>query len=428
MSGRMKLSLALTAFLLTVHDEAFADGAYFPPVATGEQVPVDMDSQMAIIVLPAEGDWDLYLRAHYSGAPAAFGWVIPFPARPVVDTQPVDENFFRDMDELTATVFYKDNCYEDCEHQGFGCAPGGMAAEGGVGDNVDIGKVTVWESGKIGIMDYVVLSSSDGEDLTAWLEEQDFVISPAAGPLIEALASEGSYFFAARIDSTLETVRDIAPVHFTIPSSVPPYYPMRLTAASASERVKFYLWVVDRAGRSWVPSSYPSMYIAGRGSSGDVLSREQHDAAMEEILGSGDGDTFIIQYSSKSTQRHDYYSFHGHDVCSGGTSCAFQAESDEMRALIGSAPTYDPVGNLGVTKLYAEIPPARLTRDVQLRAASTGELAHVVNWYWEACAVTIREECTCAVSPGRGMSGAALSCLALLAALALALARRNRGL
>jgi hypothetical protein len=210
---------------------------------------------------------------------------------------------------------------------------------------------------------------------------------------------------------------------------VPPYYPMRLTAASASEQVEFYLWVVDRAGRSWVPSSYPSMYIPGKGSAGDELSREQHDAAMEEILSSGDGDTFIIQYSSDSTQQHDHYYFHGHDVCLGGTSCAFQAQSEEMKALIGTGYYYDPIGDLGVTKLYAEIPPARLTRDVQLRAASTGELARVVNWYWEACAVTIREECTCAVSPGRGMSGAALplSCLALLAALALALARRNRG-
>lgn len=211
MSGPIRFIFFIFAALSVFGENgALADGCYFPPTTHGDQVPVDMDAQMAIIVIhETGGSWDLYLRTSYSGDPASFGWVVPFSARPYVDPEPASEAFFKDMDDLTAIYFFYENCIEEC--QPTYCGPGGAAMDGG-GNGVDSGKVTVWQAGKIGILEYVVLSSSDGEDLVAWLEDNDFVISSQAAPIIETLAEEGSFFFAAKIDTTLEEVRNIAPI------------------------------------------------------------------------------------------------------------------------------------------------------------------------------------------------------------------------
>ncbi|MFH1436533.1 MAG: DUF2330 domain-containing protein [Pseudomonadota bacterium] len=422
MSIKSFASIFLFAAVVLGTESVWADGCFFPTPASGEQAPVDVDAQMAIIKISSSGEWDLYLRASYSGDPAAFGWVIPFPVLPDVDPDPVDDRFFKDMDEYTATWFFQESCYEECGSSSGGCAPfaktGGDSLSNG---ELDPSKVTVWESGKIGVLEYAIISSAGGDSLVSWLEENDFVILPRAEPIIAELAAEGSYFFAAKIDPGVEDVRRLKPIRFMLPADVEPFYPMRLTAASSTEKIKVLLWIVDEEGRSRVPSNYAWDFISGAGSLGDELTAERYDERKEAILTAGQGNTFLIQFSTDSRQSRDCY-FHEHYV----QGCEFYPESPEMQSIMEYY--YDT--SWGITRMYAEIPPDKLTLDIAFEIAGASRLGEVVGWYWQTCDEKVVEQCSCSVAGSGVRSGlppaAPLLILLVIAAAVLA-ARRRRG-
>ncbi len=418
--------LAVTAWSPT----AGADGAYFPPIDVVESggSPADMDSQLAIIKIYDTGEWDLIVRPKMTGDPSSFAWVIPFPVRPDVHPDPVDENFFKNLDDLTTTFFIEESCHRYCDSDlGIGC--GAVASDDGRGSELDAQGVTVWESGQVGIFQYVILSSADGESLMTWLADNAFYVSSKAAPIIDALALEDHFFFAARVNMPQATVRQISGVAFSLPASVQPYYPMRLTAAAATDRVGFTLWVLDESGRSWVPSNYPWDVIEGGGAAGDELQRETYESRLDEILSAGLGDSFVVQYSTDSDQSLECAGFHGYYVYYYLSSAACQDSwfpSAEMQRVL----------SWGKVRLHAEIPPASLTRDVELRPALENELANLVTWFWWPCPddtdpeVACAEEkysydCSTAASRGPGGAGAALPLILILSAAALLLTTRR---
>jgi hypothetical protein len=369
------------------------------------------------------GEWDLIIRPKIAGDPSDFAWVVPFPVMPDVHPAPVDENFFKDLDDMTTTYFIEENCEYYCSSGG-GVGCGGMAGDESRNSDLNTGKITVWESGQVGVFEYVILSSADGESLMTWLAEHAFHVSTKAGPIIDELAREGQYFFAARVNMAAALTRYVSGVGFSMPGSVAPFYPMRLTAAAGTERVGFTLWVLDEAGRSWVPSNYPWDVIEGGGSAGDELQQETYESRAAEILSAGQGDGFIIQYSTDSAQAMSCESFHGYYIYYYDLSNAACRQnwvpSAEMQRVL----------DWGTVRMHAEIPPSSLTRDVELRAAGDGELAGVVTWYWWPCqglsdpethCLEEKYSYDCSAAAGRGPrgAGAVLFLLLVLSAAAL---------
>jgi len=421
------LCLAMAAGLIAAEWErtAEADGMYFPPIEVVESGgnATDMDSQLAIIKIYETGEWDLLIRPKITGDPSDFAWVIPFPVMPEVHPDPVDENFFKNLDDMTTTYFIEENCDRYCgSDTGIGC--GGKAAGDGGDSDVNAAGVTVWESGQVGIFEYVILSSSNGESLMTWLAGNDFYVSTKAAPIIDELALEDHYFFAARVNLAAASIRQVSGVGFSLPAgSVPPFYPMRLTAAAGTDGVGVTLWVLDEAGRSWVPSNYPWDVIEGQGFLGDEMQRLTYESRVEEILSAGLGDGFIIQYSTDSVQPFSCESFHGYHIYYDLSSAACRLSwvpSAEMQRVLG----------WGKTRMHAEIPPASLTRDVELRPALEDELAPVVTWFWWPCQDDTDPElacledkysynCSTAASRGSRSAGAALLVILLLTAAAL---------
>jgi len=395
--------------ILNFSKQGMCDGMMFNiPTATGTTEPADIDSQMAAIIISNDGSWDLYLRTHYSGEPSDFAWVVPFETRPEVDTNPVDEKFFKDLDELTATIFFSGDCYESCDNQGIGCGST-KAGENG-NEIVNKNKVTVWESGQIGILDFVVISATDGGDILEWLHTSGFSVPDEAKTILDDMASKGNYFFAAKIQAGETTVKNITPIHFKFPAGTSPVYPMRLTSISKNEKVKFYIWVIDKGGNSWVPLNYPVMYIQGHGEIKDEITREEYNSTYESIISTGTGNTFIITYSTNSDQnKSNFGHYHGHIICDTSHSnqeyCSFEVVSNEMMKLLGKSSItlqeMNKPGNLGITRFEAQIPPPALTEDLRFRKAQEMEFGLVVNWFWEPCEVVVKDECSCSISKSK---------------------------
>ena len=345
-----------------------------------------------------------------------------------MNPDPVDENFFKNLDDLTTTYFIEENCENYCD-SGSGAGCGGMAGDSNKGEDIDTGRVEVLESGQVGIFEYVILSSTDGESLMAWLAENGFYVSTKAGPIIDELALEGRTFFAAKITIDDSQIRNVSGVSFSLPPSVAPFYPMRLTAAAGTDRVGVTLWVLDEAGRSWIPSNYPWEVIEGDGPLGDEMQRPDYESREEEIFSAGTGNSFIIQYATYSAQSLDCTDFHGYYVYPYLSSAACRENwfpSAEMTRVL----------DWGKTRMHAEIPPASLTRDVELQIAAAGELARVVAWYWWPCRsgtdpdVECAEErfsynCSAAAARGPRGAGAILFLILVLSAAAVLMAARR---
>jgi hypothetical protein len=376
------ISILLAAAILAAGAACLADGGVFYSPPSGTSQPVDMESQLAAIAVKDTGEWDLYIQISYSGDPADFGWVVPFPQLPQVDERPVDTDFFKDLDTMTATYFVTEGCYHGgCGGNDIGFC-GTAAGDAGYQDETAGSKVTVWRSGEIGILEYVIVSSGDGESIVEWLETNGFVVRASAEPIIQQLASERTYFFAARIGIGVSSVKTLTPVRFTLTPPLAPFYPMRLTAVSGGETVKFTLWILDERGRSFTPSNYPWDFIQGEGSLKDEMTQTAYSEAAESLLSSGSRDIFIIDFSTDSGQERSCTSFHGESLTYSymipADMCSYAPLSTEMRTM----------GSWGITRMHAEIPPAALLQDVMFSDADAGELLGVRSWFWAPCADT----------------------------------------
>jgi len=402
-------SLLIAAAIFAAGTECLADGGIFHSPPSGTSEPVDMDSQLAAIAIRETGEWDLYIQIRYSGDPADFGWVVPFPQLPQVDERPVTNDFFKDLDTMTATYFVTQGCYHGgCGYDDVGFC-GVAAGDASYKDEASGSKVTVWESGEIGILEYVIVSSADGESVVEWLETNGFVVRPSAEPIIQQLASERTYFFAARIGIDVSSVRTLTPVRFTLTPPLSPFYPMRLTAVSGGETVKFTLWILDERGRSFAPANYPWDFVQGAGSLHDEMTQAQYDAAAASILSSGSRDTFLIDFSTDAEQQRDCLSFHGESIAYSTSipeeMCSYAPVSTEMRTM----------GSWGITRMHAEIPPAALLQDVMFADADAGELLGVTSWFWTPCTDTSytcddedvgdKYSYNCSVPASRGTAG-----------------------
>lgn len=367
----------ILGFLLLVSAPklTLADGLYFPPPFSTEMNPVDMGSQMAVITIHLDGNWEMCIRTSYTGDPQEFGWVIPFPDLPEVNQNPPKADFFKDIDTITSIWFITENC--ECYSDSYGC---GAAYAGGSSRSEDT-HITVWEAGSIEGLDYVIVSSTEGGSISEWLVENGFTIPPDAQPLLQELSNEGYYFFAARVNPEgYGSVRNITPMCFNFSSATPIFYPMRLTSSSSADSIAVTIWIFDESGKSFIPSNYPWDFIEGEGEAMDELTRVQYELKREEILSRGDKNTFIVEYSSYSDQE---------EKLTLGDSCWFY----EVCYSYDISERVETMYKWGKTRLFASIPPEKLTEDVEFEPAQPSQLKNVRRVYSIRCPSDREKKC-----------------------------------
>jgi hypothetical protein len=176
------------------------------------------------------------------GVPATgsdYGVLLPVPAEPTLDGQPVSSAELDALDRATAPrIFLSSSSGDD---GGIGCACGGAsknAGGGGGGGAVDV-KAPV----AIGPVTATALTGATGDAVNAWLSQNGFAIPADQQPLVDAYAGPGRWFIAIRRnDSAATGVASSVGVHFTLPVA-DRTLPLRFARMGAAPEVAFTVFV-----------------------------------------------------------------------------------------------------------------------------------------------------------------------------------------
>jgi hypothetical protein len=243
--GRVVLALAL---LFLDAAPARADGGVLQ--AIGVESAVEVKAQRAVI-WQTGGGLEVTIEPIFTWAGDG-AWVIPLPALPQVTA--ADPALLSELDRATAPVFLE-ACID------YGCCCGDLCdvGAGGPTSATATSAVTVWSSGEVGGLDYVVLSTVNGDSLVAWATTNGFVLGEAAAAAIDELEIAGSFFFIARVSPDANLGRALAPVTFRFGPDVPPFYPLRFTGSLLPQgrSLDVVLWLVTEPGVAYHPSGVP---------------------------------------------------------------------------------------------------------------------------------------------------------------------------
>jgi hypothetical protein len=183
------------------------------------------------------------LRTQYSGDPSDFGWVIPIPATPTDVVALEDSDLFTGLDTRTKPRFNISGAIGG----GGGCI--GCSAGGGGAGGLEAGQVEVEARGQAGIFDWVALTSTGSDALLDWLHQNDFVVSTAAGDVLDYYIQAERHFLAVRVSEPeqLNTSAtgdiEIPPIQFTCQTSER-FYPMAISQVSAADETEVLVYIV----------------------------------------------------------------------------------------------------------------------------------------------------------------------------------------
>jgi len=225
--------------LLAVAPLTRADGGFMPPYGLDIYEP----NQLALLRFDAATQTeDLILHARFQGTAPDFGWVIPVPALPTVET--AEAMLLWECAELTAPL-YRSRGEFGCVHEegGYFAAPTG---------DLD-GGVTVYEDQELGIYRALTVGASDAGALADSLAAWGYLHIGNRARVLAALQFyvEKSWFFVAlkaRPESTGHPHSGyweggIDPVHLRFASAVP-VYPLRISALSATESSEVLIYAL----------------------------------------------------------------------------------------------------------------------------------------------------------------------------------------
>ncbi len=285
----------LFGVLVLTGGQARADGMAYSSV-TSASAGVRATAQRAVLWL-RDGVWEVHIQPVFAREIGGAAWVVPFPVRPGV--QPSNADFFDQLEVLTGPIFLQ-TCTDSC---GYGI-DGGAASGGGEVRSAGA-SVVVWERGRVGDLDYLILSSASGDSLAAWLSNNDYRVPPEAGPVFETFTREGAYFFAAKIAPDADPAAPLAPVRFTLPGTPDPAYPMRMTGLGVPDEaaLSLTLWVVSRKTERWAPSHHRVIDLRQVAGPTDP---ESYERAVGDVLAANPGALVrLYSYPASEDDRRD---------------------------------------------------------------------------------------------------------------------------
>jgi len=239
----------LTILFLTIAPQAHADGMF---VWRNQDIDIREPQQKAFII-HEDGLQDLVLSVKFEGAPADFGWLVPFPSRPEMKpvSGPVFETLSQMMQEPFAPMSQK--------FAGLNSSYGG-----------DAGKMVATHH-DVGLYDITLLEGGDGEALEAWLGMHGYSLPGGAAVVLDEYAEKGWTLAAIKIDpeqihgTTGDDLKngEIDPIHFRF-ATEESVFPLRISSLNGHPSEILLYVLAERpqrpaieAGISWEISLKP---------------------------------------------------------------------------------------------------------------------------------------------------------------------------
>lgn len=215
-------------------------------VVTSEATPVTIDAQRALISLRKDGTTDIVVQLSVD-AQGDFGVILPVPAEPTLDANPIDG---AELDALDADTQVKFVSYDEggSSSGGSGCACGGFEGASAGGSNTKDG-VDVSSFVTAGPVTATAIAATDGEALTAWLSDEGFNISEADQAIVEQYIGLGRHFIVfKRSEAAAPGVTSLG-FHFSMPGDARGY-PLRISALGAAPSLAITTFIAAPNGVS----------------------------------------------------------------------------------------------------------------------------------------------------------------------------------
>jgi MYXO-CTERM domain-containing protein len=297
MRTTIKLGVAALA-LWAAPQDAHACGGFFC-----NNQAIDQSGERILYSYNEDGTVTSVIQMMYSGPSEEFAWILPIPAEPTVSIG--TDELFRQLELSTAPSFGMTSTTQgqcrsvpECrsywdddlsgEDPNAGRADASFAADAGVaGPTVD-----VTFRGNVGPYDAAVLRSGDGDALRAWLTDNGYAISPAAGLELDYYVETGHYFVALKLQQNRGS-GEIQPVVITSDNTLP-CIPLRLTSiASVPDMPVTAYFLTDRRVR---PSNY-LLVNADLDQSGLYMGSLRYTTVVGRTVDDAGGRAFVTDYA-----------------------------------------------------------------------------------------------------------------------------------
>ncbi len=222
--------------------DASADGCMMPrmPRKVGESTNMVASPKQEAILATDGKMVQVVLRTHFRAGPEELAWIVPVPSKPIKIEKCSDE-IFSVLESETAPKFYRK---PDKGGGGFGCGcanyssmmPANMAKRS---------SIVVEQTGTAGIFKYVVLSATKADELTKWLNDNEYFVPIGAERIFDKYVKGGWYFLAMRIRPEAVDALTLAPhpISYTYRDDKL-VYPLIISQLSADLRNEIVLYVV----------------------------------------------------------------------------------------------------------------------------------------------------------------------------------------
>lgn len=213
-----------------------------------------------------------------------YGVLIPVPAEPVIDEQPVPVSDLVALDEATAPLVSRSTGGDSFR---CGCGAGEKAG--------DPALVSVSEPVNVGPVAAFVLGAGDGAGLRAWLASKRFVILEQHQALLDEAVAEGNRFIAVeRNDDAATDGPSSIGLHYTLPGDHRKLS-LRFARLGAAAEVAFTVFVA--APETVGPTApFATLTLADLDLGPEPLDYGQ---AVREAVKSRGGRAFVVESSTR---------------------------------------------------------------------------------------------------------------------------------
>jgi hypothetical protein len=222
----MKSKLALGTMLAVglVAPAALPCGA---PFGNG----INVDPQQDIVVVHKNGTETYVFQPRFCGSAQQFGLILPVPAKLSAQPTLAKAEVFTNLVELSKPQVVTTT---ECARPGAGGSSGGWGGNVGTGGS----NTVVVSSGTVGFMDYAQLDTTSLDALTTWLTSNGYPYDAQATSAFDYYVNKGWYFLTFKVDqgafTGTTTCKDLGPVQFSFPTSIP-VVPTRMATARSKD-------------------------------------------------------------------------------------------------------------------------------------------------------------------------------------------------
>jgi hypothetical protein len=168
----------------------------------------------------------------------AYGVLLPVPAEPTLDPEPIASSELDTLDAATAPRI----SVHDGEAASSGCGCGSAAAAGDSGGDAGQG-VNVSSYVEIGPVTAVALNATSAGAISTWLSDNGFVIPAASQATIDAYLAESPWFIAfKRNDTVTDGSATTVGMHYTLPGEHRGYA-LRMSGVGAAPELAITVFV-----------------------------------------------------------------------------------------------------------------------------------------------------------------------------------------